>query len=174
MRRCCISGKAVSRFAPGCRGWTRRRSCAGSTLSSRYRQALPATPQANHRFLACDETYVKINGKWVYLYRAIDSTGQTLDFLLNQTRSTRAAKRFLRKALGRPKVTAPRVINVDKNPTYIGAVHDLKQKQLLSKQCKRRANRCMNIIVEQDHRFVKRKIWYSLRQRGIIQQKETA
>ncbi len=39
-----------------------------------------------------DETYVKVRGKWMYLYRAVDSTGQTIDFLLNQTRSTRAAK----------------------------------------------------------------------------------
>ena len=100
-----------------------------------------------------DETYVKISGQWMYLYRAVDSTGQTLDFVLNETRSIRAAKRFLRKALGRPKVTAPRVINVDKNPTYIGAVRDLKQEQLLSEQCKRRASRYMNNIVEQDHRF---------------------
>ena len=44
-----------------------------------------------------DETYVKVRGKWMYLYRAVDSTGQTLDFLLNETRSTRAAKRFFRK-----------------------------------------------------------------------------
>ena len=83
-----------------------------------------------------DETYVKVRGKWMYLYRAVDSTGQTLDFLLNETRSTRAAKRFFRKVLGRPNVTAPRVINVDKNPSYIGAIQDLKQ----------------------DHRFMKRRI----------------
>ena len=48
-----------------------------------------------------DETYVKVRGRWMYLYRAVDSTGQTLDFLLNETRSTRAAKRFFRKVLGR-------------------------------------------------------------------------
>lgn len=60
-----------------------------------------------------DETYVKVRGKWMYLYRAIDSTGQTLDFLLNQTRSSRAAKRFFRKVLGRSNATTPRVINVD-------------------------------------------------------------
>ena len=47
-----------------------------------------------------DETYVKVRGKWMYLYRAVDSQGQTLDFLLNQTRSKRAVKRFFRKVLG--------------------------------------------------------------------------
>ena len=105
-----------------------------------------------------DETYVKVRGKWMYLYRAVDSTGQTLDFLLNQTRSTRAAKRFFRKVLGKRYITAPRVINVDKNPAYIGAVRDLKQDKLLPEECRRRPNQYMNNIIEQDHRFIKRKI----------------
>ena len=94
----------------------------------------------------------------MYLYRAVDSTGQTLDFLLNQTRSTRAAKRFFRKVLGGPHISAPRVINVDKNPTYIGAVRDLKQDNLLPKRCKRRPSQTMNNFIEQDHRFIKWKI----------------
>jgi transposase, IS6 family len=102
-----------------------------------------------------DETYVKVRGKWMYLYRAVDSTGQTLDFLLNETRSTRAAKRFFRKVLGRPNITPPRVINVDKNGCYIGAVKDLKKEGLLPNQCKRRPSRYMNNMVEQDHRFMK-------------------
>ena len=105
-----------------------------------------------------DETYVKVRGKWMYLYRAVDSTGQTLDFLLNETRSTRAAKRFFRKVLGRPNITAPRVINIDKNPAYIGAVRDLKQLGLLPEHCKRRPSQYMNNTVEQDHRFMKRLI----------------
>ena len=105
-----------------------------------------------------DETYVKVRGQWMYLYRAVDSTGQTLDFLLNETRSTRAAKRFFRKTLSRPNVIAPRVINVDKNPSYIGAIQDLKQDKLLPDQCKRRPSRHMNNLVEQDHRFMKRRI----------------
>ena len=69
----------------------------------------------------------------MYLYRAVDSTRQALDFLLDQTRRARAAKRFFRSALGRPHITASRVINVDKNSTYIGAVRDLKQDNLLPK-----------------------------------------
>ena len=94
----------------------------------------------------------------MYLYRAVDSTGQTLDFLLNQTRSTRAAKRIFRKVLGRLNIAALRVINVDKNGCYIGAVPDLKKEKLLSKKCKRRPSQYMNNIIEQDHRFMKRKI----------------
>ncbi len=65
-----------------------------------------------------DETYVKVRGKWLYLYRAVDSQGQILVFLLNQTRSKRAAKRFFRKVLGQSHVAHPRVITVDKNASY--------------------------------------------------------
>ena len=105
-----------------------------------------------------DETYVKVRGKWMYLYRALDSTGQTLDFLLNQTRSSRAAKRFFRKVLGRSTVTRPRVINVDKNPSYIGAIRDLKAEELLPENCERRPIKYMNNLIEQDHRFIKRRV----------------
>ena len=105
-----------------------------------------------------DETYVKIRGEWMYLYRAVDSTGQTIDFLLNETRSTRAAKRFFRKVLGQSHVTAPRVINVDKNASYIGAVRDLKKEGLLPEACKRRPIKYMNNLIEQDHRFIKRRV----------------
>jgi IS6 family transposase len=85
-----------------------------------------------------DKTYVKVKGQWMYLYRAVDSTGQTLDFLLNETRCTRAAKRFFRQVLGGPKRKAPRVIHVDQNAAYIGAVRDLKAAGLLPDYCERR------------------------------------
>ncbi len=65
-----------------------------------------------------DETYVKIKGKWYYLYRAVDSTGQTIDFMLSAKRDARAAKRFFCKMLKTPSHSSPRVINVDKNPAY--------------------------------------------------------
>jgi hypothetical protein len=100
-----------------------------------------------------DETYVKVKGQWMYLYRAVDSTGQTLDFLLNQTRSTRAAKRFFRKVLGSAHITTPRVINVDKNFTYIGAVRDLKREKLFPEKCKRRPSQYMNNIIERSSPF---------------------
>jgi IS6 family transposase len=104
-----------------------------------------------------DETYVKGKGKWMYLDRAVDSTGQTLDFLLNETRCPRAAKRFFRKVLGGPKRVAPRVINVDQNAAYLGAVRDLKAAGLLPDYCERRLVKYLNNIVEQDHRFIKRR-----------------
>jgi len=105
-----------------------------------------------------DETYVKVGGRWMYLYRAVDSTGQTLDFLLNETRSARAAKRFFRKVLGRPNRVTPRVINVDQNAAYIGAIRDLKEAGRLPADCERRPVKYLNNIVEQDHRFIKRRV----------------
>jgi len=105
-----------------------------------------------------DETYVKVRGKWMYLYRAVDSSGQTLDFQLNATCSKRAARRFFKKLLGSPHVSTPRVINVDQNAAYPGAIHDLKQDGLLPEDCQLRPVKYLNNIVEQDHRFIKRRV----------------
>ena len=60
-----------------------------------------------------DETYIRVKGKWRYLYRAVDSSGATIDFLLSAKQDVAAAKRFLAKALGRQNHPAPRVINTD-------------------------------------------------------------
>src|SRR5690349_24777259 len=65
-----------------------------------------------------DETYVKVKGRWTYLYRAVDSGGQTIDFLLSARRDAEAAKRFFRKALAQPHTVNPRTITVDKNAAY--------------------------------------------------------
>ena len=74
-----------------------------------------------------DETYVKVKGRWTYLYRAVDSGGQTIDFLLSAKRDAEAAKRFFRKALGQPHTADPRTITVDKNPAYPCAISEMKQ-----------------------------------------------
>jgi transposase-like protein len=76
-----------------------------------------------------DETYVKIKGAWKYLYRAVDSMGQTIDFMLSAKRDARAAKRFFRKMLKAASHSSPRVINVDQNPAYPPAVELLKKKE---------------------------------------------
>jgi len=103
-----------------------------------------------------DETYIKIKGKDRYLYRAVDSTGQTLDFLLTAKRDASAAKRFLRKALKAVHNQEPRVINVDKNAAYPKAIDELKEKKELSKGVELRQNKYLNNRIEQDHRFIKR------------------
>src|SRR5256714_861001 len=64
-----------------------------------------------------DETYIKVKGADKYLYRALDSTGQTIEFLLTAKRDTAAAKRFLRRLINASGSPNPRVINVDKNPS---------------------------------------------------------
>ena len=73
-----------------------------------------------------DETYIKVKGKDRYLYRALDSSGQTIDFLLTAKRDQAAAKRFLRRAIEASGNPMPRVMNVDKNPAYPAAVEALK------------------------------------------------
>jgi transposase, IS6 family len=65
-----------------------------------------------------DETYVRVKGKWRYLYRAVDSSGATLDFLLSAKQDAEAARRFLAKALGRQNHAAPRVIHTDGHTAY--------------------------------------------------------
>jgi transposase, IS6 family len=73
-----------------------------------------------------DETYIKVKGQDKYLYRAVDSTGQSIDFLLAAKRDTAAAKRFFEKVFSSSSNRIPRVINVDKNPAYPAAVEALK------------------------------------------------
>ena len=78
-----------------------------------------------------DETYIRVKGKWTYLYRAVDSTGASIDFLLSARRDAAAAKRFFQKALSSPNHPTPRVINVDKNPSYPPVVEELKSEGTL-------------------------------------------
>src|SRR6195952_2807542 len=103
-----------------------------------------------------DETYIRGKGAWTYLYRAVDSSGQTIDFLLLAQRDAAAAKRFLRKALAQPHTVNPRTITVDKNPAYPRAVTDMKRANELWRFSRLRQCKYLNNIVEQDHRRMKR------------------
>src|SRR5919199_1172146 len=103
-----------------------------------------------------DETYVKVKGRWAYLYRAVDSRGQTIDFLLSAERNAAAAKRFFRKALGQPHTVNPRTITVDKNPAYPAAVTAMKREGELWRFSRPRPVKYPHNIVEQDHRRIKR------------------
>jgi IS6 family transposase len=104
-----------------------------------------------------DETYIRVAGRWTYLYRAIDSAGNTIDFLLSPNRDLTAAKGFLQLALSSAPVR-PRVINVDGHPAYATAVAELKKSGELSQRCRCRPSPYLNNIIEQDHRFVKKRI----------------
>lgn len=103
-----------------------------------------------------DETYVKIKGTWMYLYRAVDSQGHTLEFWLSTTRAAPAAERFLAKALGASHTVPPRVITVDKNAAYPKALNALKSEGAIPLSCDLRQSKYLNNLVEQDHRFIKR------------------
>jgi transposase-like protein len=105
-----------------------------------------------------DETYVRVKGRWMYLYRAVDSRGQTIDFLLSARRDAGAAKRFFRKALGQLHTVNPRTITVDKNPAYPCAVEQMKEDGEPRRRSRLRQIKLLNNIVEQDHRRVKRLI----------------
>jgi transposase-like protein len=103
-----------------------------------------------------DETYVRVAGRWTYLYRAVDSTGATLDFYLSETRDA-AAKRFLAKVLAADHHPRPRVINVDGNPSYPKVVKELKQERRLGQRSRCRTCPYLNNIIEQNHRAIKRR-----------------
>jgi transposase, IS6 family len=126
----------------------------GPELERRCRPELRMT----NRSWRCDETYVRVAGKWTYLYRAVDSTGATIDFLLSARRDATAAKRFFQKALRAPGHPRPRVINVDKNPSYPKVIAELKRTGELCRRCRCRSVRFLNNIVEQDHRAIKRRV----------------
>jgi transposase, IS6 family len=103
-------------------------------------------------------TYVRVKGKWRYLYRAVDSTGATLDFLLSAKQDAAAAKRFLAKALGQQNHPTPRVINTDGHSAYRPAIVRLKAEGALVDNCRHRPVPYLNNVLEQDHRSIKRRV----------------
>ncbi|MGG0327232.1 IS6 family transposase [Bacillus mycoides] len=105
-----------------------------------------------------DETYIKVKGQWMYLYRAVDSEGNTIDFHLSKSRNYKAAKRFFKKALRSFHVSKPRAIKVDKNPAYPIAITGLKKEKKMPLGIQIRQIKYLNNIVEQDHRFIKKRI----------------
>ncbi|PDZ09496.1 IS6 family transposase [Bacillus pseudomycoides] len=105
-----------------------------------------------------DETYIKVKGQWMYLYRAVDSEGNTIDFYLSKSRNHKAAKRFFKKALRSFHVSQPRVITIDKNPAYPVAIEELKSEKKMPVGIQIREMKYLNNIVEQDHWFIKKRV----------------
>jgi len=102
-----------------------------------------------------DETYIKVNGVWVYLYRAVDSLGNTIEFLLRKHRDAAAAKAFFRKAFkynGRPEK-----VTIDKSGSNISALKAANKTLPEDQQIEVRQVKYLNNIVEQDHRFIKKR-----------------
>ena len=106
-----------------------------------------------------DETYIRVKGKWAYLYRAVNSRGDTIDFHLSQTRNAEAAKRFLGKALRACKEwEKPFVINTDKAGCYAQAIRELKKEGKCPSDTDHRQVKYLNNVVESDRGKLKRLI----------------
>jgi IS6 family transposase len=126
----------------------------GPELDQRLRRHLKPTNKSRR----VDETYIWVSGRWYYLYRAIDSTGATIDFLLSALRDAAAAERLFRKALRAPAHPQPRVINTDKARLYRSAIAGVKGEGTLRRRCRHRPVQYLNNILEQDHRAIKRRV----------------
>jgi transposase-like protein len=101
---------------------------------------------------------VKVKGQGMYLYRAVDSEGNTIDFYLSKARNHKAAKHFFKKALRSFHVSTPRVITVDKNSAYPMAIEQLMNEKKIPVGIRIRQVKYLNNIVEQDHRFIKKRV----------------
>jgi transposase, IS6 family len=123
-------------------------------LDQQCRPSLRATTDSYR----VDETYIKIKKQWPYLYRAVDSTGATLDCMLSATRDADAAEQFFRKVLDAGHTTLPRVITVDQNAASPPAFEALQRDSTLPEPCLLRQCQYLNNVVEQDHRVVKRRV----------------
>lgn len=94
----------------------------------------------------------------MYLYRAVDSEGNTIDFIFSKARDHKAAKRFFKKALQSFHVSKSRVVTVDKNPAYPIAIEHLKKEQRMLADIQIRRIKYLNNIIEQDHRVIKKRV----------------
>jgi transposase-like protein len=110
-----------------------------------------------------DETYIKVRGRWMYLYRAIDSNGDTVEFWFSERRNLIAAKRFLRKAFNRHG--RPERIVIDGSQTSREAILSCDAESRLQdrsrlrlKPIRIRQSRYLNNRIEQDHRAIKRRL----------------
>ena len=108
-----------------------------------------------------DETYIKVKGQWVYLYRAVDKEGNTIDFMLSEKRDEPAARAFFEKAIGSSGM--PEKVTMDKSGANKAGIDTINLYFPLLfilgspwNQVTVRQIKYLNNIVEQDHRFIKK------------------
>lgn len=118
-------------------------------LTLRYRKPV-------QQFWHIDATYIKIKGIWHYLYRAIDSAGKTVDFLLTKRRDTKAAHRFFKKAIS--KHACPIRVTLDKSSANKKAIEYFNIGFTQFKPITIIQNKYLNNRIEQDHRFIKKRV----------------
>ena len=135
----------------------------GAALRTRVREAL-ATVCPGSR--PVDETYVKIQVEWCYLYCAVDRAGRTVDVRLSPKRDVAAANAFLRKAV-KGQQRAPQTITLDGYAASHRAVRELKADGSLPNDTKLRSSKYLNNLIEQDHRGVKQRIAVMLSFKGF-------
>jgi len=123
-------------------------------INKRIRQHLKMSG-ASYRV---DETYIKVGKTCKYLYRAVDKEGQTIEFMLSAKRDVSAAKRFFKKLMRADHRRLPFSISVDKNAAYPEAFSTSQAEKIVPKDCKLRRVKYLNNVIEQDHRFVKKKM----------------
>jgi transposase-like protein len=138
-------------------------SVTHTTILRWVQRYLPEFEKRWRRYARCvggswrmDETYIKVHGQWVYLYRAVDKAGQTVDFFLSRNRDVNAAKSFLRSAMKNTRV--PTKITLDAYAASHRAVREMKQDGELPGRVQVRSSQYLNNLVEQDHRRVKQRI----------------
>lgn len=105
-----------------------------------------------------DETYIKVGKTCKYLYRAVDSTGNTIEFMLSAKRDVSAARRFFKKMMRADHSRLPFTISVDKNAAYPEAFTTSQKEKVLPHDCKLRRVKYLNNIIEQDHRSIKKRV----------------
>lgn len=127
----------------------------------RYAPLIAAQAQASKRPTArswrMDETYIRVKGRWTYLYRAVDRDGQTLDFLLSERRDLAAARRFFRRTIATNRV--PDRVVIDKsgaNLAGLKAVNVMLKFTGKAQTVRIVQVKYLNNILEQDHRFIKK------------------
>jgi transposase-like protein len=103
-----------------------------------------------------DETYIKVKGKWVYWYRAVDKYGDTIDYMLIAKRDKRAAKAFFKKAI--KSGGQPIKVNIDKSGSNNSALNAINKLLSEEEQIEIRQDKYLNNRIEGDHRFVKKRI----------------
>jgi transposase-like protein len=102
-----------------------------------------------------DATYIKVRGKWAYLYRYVDKKGQTVDFFFSARRDIAAAKQFLQQVIEKRGI--PQKITLDGDAASHEAVRELQEEKVLPVELVVRTNRYLNNLIEQDHRRVKQR-----------------
>jgi transposase, IS6 family len=105
-----------------------------------------------------DETYVKVGAEWKYLYRAVDSAGDTIEFMLSAKRDVSAAKRFFKKLMRAEQRRPPFSIGVDKNAAYPEAFSASQVDMIVPKGRELRRVKYLNSVIEQDRRLIKKKV----------------